>query len=156
MKKGIDYTGITVVFLCHDGNGRFIMAKRSNQCRDEGDKWDVGADSLDFDEQVERALHREIKEEYCTDVINSSYLGFRDVHRINEGHKTHWLALDHLVQVSKDQVAIGEPHKIVELKWFNLENMPDAISSHSQLPIFWKKYKDELKNQLQVPVDRVN
>lgn len=38
MQKGVDYTGITVVFCCHDGQGRFVMAKRSNNSRDEAGK----------------------------------------------------------------------------------------------------------------------
>lgn len=35
MKKGEDFTGITIVFLCHDGEGNFLLAKRGAQCRDE-------------------------------------------------------------------------------------------------------------------------
>ena len=33
MEVGIDYTGISVVFLCHDNEGNFLMNKRSKNCR---------------------------------------------------------------------------------------------------------------------------
>ncbi len=35
MKKGEDFTGVTIVYFCHDGNGNFLMKKRSANCRDE-------------------------------------------------------------------------------------------------------------------------
>ena len=150
MEKGVDYTGITVVFCCHDGNGRFIMAKRSNKSRDEAGLWDIGAGGLRFDEDVEQALHREIKEEYCTDVIGFSYLGFRDVHRVNFGRNTHWIALDFLVQVNPLQVAIGEPDKLIKLGWFTLKDKPKPQDSHSQLPVFWGNYSDILRSEIRM------
>lgn len=152
MKKGVDYTGVTVVFCCHDGNGRFIMAKRSNKSRDEAGKWDIGGGGLKFGEPVEEALYREIKEEYCTDVIDFSYLGFRDVHRTHLGKNTHWIALDFLAQINPEQVAIGEPQKLMKLDWFTFQNKPDTQSSHSQLPVFWENYFHILRSELKLPL----
>lgn len=42
MTKGADYTGVAVVYYCHDGAGKFVMAKRSGNCRDEQGRWDIG------------------------------------------------------------------------------------------------------------------
>ena len=42
MQKGIDFIGITTVFFCHDGKGKFLMAKRSKNARDEHGRWDIG------------------------------------------------------------------------------------------------------------------
>jgi hypothetical protein len=39
------------------------------------------------------------------------FLGFRDVHRENNGEKTHWIALDFKVLVDPKNAAVGEPHK---------------------------------------------
>ena len=33
MQKGVDFVGISVVYFCHDGKGKFVMAKRSEQAR---------------------------------------------------------------------------------------------------------------------------
>ena len=62
MRKGIDYIGVGVVFFCHDGNGNFLMSKRSKNTRDEHGRWDPGGGSIELGEPVEGALEREIKE----------------------------------------------------------------------------------------------
>ena len=142
MKKGVDFTGVTVVFICHDGNGKYLLSKRTDKCRDEHGCWDPGAGGLKFNEHVEDTLKREIKEEYCTDIKGCDFLGFRDVHREHEGEKTHWIALDYRVEVDRSQVAIGEPDKCDELDWFTLDELPSPV--HSQFPFFLKKYKDVL------------
>lgn len=148
MQKGVDYTGITVVFCCHDGQGRFVMAKRSDNSRDEAGRWDIGGGGLKFNEPVEDGLQREIKEEYCADVLSHELLGFRDVHREHEGKLTHWIALDYLALVDPRQVAIGDPEKLVKLEWFSLDSKPPKEHSHSQLPVFWKQYTNQLQLKL--------
>ena len=142
MQKGFDFTGVTTVFFCHDGAGRFLMAKRNEKCRDEWGKWDIGGGGLKFGERVGDALAREIREEYCTDILSYEILGFRDVHREHEGKKTHWVALDFRALVNKDKVGNGEPHKHDEVGWFTLETLPEAV--HSQFPHFLELYKDRL------------
>lgn len=142
LKKGVDYTGITIVFACHDGRGNILLHKRSENARDEHGRWDIGAGGLELHDTPENTLRKEIKEEYSTDVISYEFLGFRDVHRQHAGQKTHWLALDFKVLVDPAQVKNGEPHKFEEVKWFTLNNLPSPI--HSQWPIFFEKYKDRL------------
>lgn len=141
-KKGIDYTGITIVYFCHDGKGNFVMAQRSSQARDEQGRWDVGAGGLEFDDTIENTLKKEIKEEYCTDVLDFEFLGYRDVHREHEGKKTHWVTFDFKVLVEPSLVRIGEPHKFDNIGWFTLENLPNPI--HSQLSNFLNLYKHKL------------
>ena len=77
----MDHLGVCVVFFCHDGNGRFLLSKRTNKARDEHETWDSGGGGVNFGEPVLKTLAREIKEEYCTDVIEAEFLGYRDVHR---------------------------------------------------------------------------
>jgi len=141
-KKGVDFTGITIVFMCHDGKGNVLMGKRSQQCRDEQGRWDIGGGSLEFGHKVVDTLKREIKEEYCTDLIDYEFLGYRDVHRDNNGQQTHWIGLDFKVHVDRTKVQIGEPHKIDEIGWFPLDKLPG--NCHSQFPRFLEKHKDKL------------
>ena len=142
MKKGNDYTGISVVFFCHDGNGRVLMSKRGSACRDENGCWDIGGGGLEHAEYVEDALRKEIKEEYCTDVLEYEFLGFREVHRESNGQKSHWVALDFKVRVDAEKAGNGEPHKLDAVEWFTLDTMPEP--KHSQLPTFLEKYADRL------------
>jgi 8-oxo-dGTP pyrophosphatase MutT (NUDIX family) len=143
MKKGIDFTGIGACYFCHNGKGQFVMAQRSQNSRDERGVWDIGAGSVELGETVEQTLIREIKEEYCTDVISFELLGYRDVFRQDQdGNKTHWLAIDFKVLVKEELVKIGEPHKFDNIGWFTVNTLPKEI--HSQLPKFLEKYKSKL------------
>ena len=51
MEKGIDYIGVGVSFICHDGKGNYLMNKRSKNCRDEHGKWDFGGGAVDFSQE---------------------------------------------------------------------------------------------------------
>jgi len=148
LKKGKHYTGVCVIFLCHDGQGNFVMHRRSAQARDEHGKWDIGGGGLAFGEKIEDCLTREIKEEYCTDVISHDFLGYRDVHRTHDGHTTHWIALDFLVQIDRSQVAIGDPEKMDDIAWFRLDTMPAPEDQHSQLPAALQQYASQLSSAL--------
>lgn len=143
MKKGIDFVGLTASYLCHDGNGNYLMNKRSIQCRDEHGAWDFGGGSIDFGESVETTLIKELKEEYCVDPISYEFLGYFDLFREFEGQKTHWLSLVFSVLVDKDQVKNGEPHKFEELKWVRLDNLPEPL--HTGWQYMLPKIIDRLK-----------
>jgi 8-oxo-dGTP diphosphatase len=142
MKKGEEYTGIAIVYFCHDGKGNFLMSKRSKNCRDEHGCWDPGGGGLEFGHTIEDTLRKEIAEEYRTDVASYEFLGYRDVHRQHEGTKTHWIALDFKVRVDPKKVQNGEPHKFDAVEWFRLDNLPEPV--HSQFPKFLELYQDRL------------
>ena len=142
MKKGEDYTGISIIYFCHDGNGNFLFNKRSKNCRDEIGNWDCGGGALEFLDTVENTFKKEIKEEYCTDVLDYEFLGYMDVHRIRTEAKTHWISLHFKVLVDREKVKIGEPEKFEEIGWFKLDNLPSPL--HSQIPYELEKYKEKL------------
>ena len=142
MKKGEDYIGVCVTFFCHDGKGNILMAKRTENSRDEKGVWDCGGGGLEFGDTVEETLKKEIKEEYCTDVLDFEFLGYRDVHRENDGKKTHWVALDFKVLIDPEKVKIGEPHKFSDIGWFQLDKLPEKV--HSQFPKFLELHKNKI------------
>jgi len=142
MQKGVDFTGVTVVYFCHDGEGNFVMNKRGQNCRDDRGTWDIGAGGLEWNDTVENTLRKEIMEEYCTDVLGFEFLGYRDIHKKANGILVHWIALDFKVVIDKEKVKNGEPHKFDEVKWFTLDELPEVL--HSQLPVFLEKYHDRL------------
>ena len=143
MQIGYNYPGITIVYFCNDGEGNFVMSKRSNNTRDEHGRWDIGGGKLEYGETVKTTLQREVKEEYCTIVLDFKFLGYREIKRKHGGRNTHWIALDFKCLVDPEKVKNGEPHKFEEVSWFTLKNMPKNL--HSQLPLFLKKYKSDLK-----------
>jgi len=142
MQKGVDFIGNAVVYFCHDGKGNFLLNKRNQNCRDEKGMWDPGGGGIELGDSVIETLKKEIKEEYCTDVIEYEFLGYRDVHRENNGTKTHWIALDFKVLVDRTLVQNGEPHKFDTVEWFTLDSLPAPL--HSQFPHFLDLYKGRL------------
>jgi 8-oxo-dGTP diphosphatase len=134
--------GIAVVYFCHDGKGNLLMNKRGTNCRDEHGTWDIGGGGLELGDTVEGTLLKEINEEYNTDVLDYELLGYRDVHRENNGEKTYWVMIDFKVLVDRKKVKNGEPHKFDAVEWFTLDKLP--IPLFSQLPKFLEKYKSKL------------
>ncbi len=128
MLAGIDYTGISVGFLCHDGQGNFLFHKRSQQTRDEHGAWDWGGGKLEFGETIVQGLAREIKEEYGCDIISiDEVLPPTDWSATVAGQQTHWVILTHIVRVDRNQVKNNEPQSIAEIGWFILDNLPQPL-----------------------------
>ena len=120
---------VSCVFICHDGAGQILLARRSAAARDEPGTWDTGAGALEFGETFEAAVTREVKEEYATEPREIAVLGVRNVVRAEP--PSHWVAVVFAVRVDRDSVTIGEPHKFAELGWFRREALPSP--RHSQL-----------------------
>jgi 8-oxo-dGTP diphosphatase len=129
MDAGIDYIGVTVTFYCHDGNGRFLLHKRSQSCRDEQGRWDVGGGQLDFGEDPEAGVLREVLEEYgCHGVIDEALLPCSVIRQVGD-RKSHWIAFPFIVRVNPSEVINNEPDKIEELGWFRLSELPQPLHS---------------------------
>lgn len=121
---------VSCVFVCHDGSGRVLLARRGPGARDEPGTWDTGAGALEHGESFEEAVAREVREEYATDPLETVTVGVRNVLRGDP--VSHWVAVVHAVRVDPAAAAIGEPHKFDALGWFDLDALPTPL--HSQLP----------------------
>lgn len=128
MKKGVDFTGVAVVFACHDGKGKLLFAKRGGAVRDGEGTWELPAGGVKFGEPVEDALLRELKEELCVTPVEYKNLGFKDVIQKDGEHiKKHWVTFEYLVLVNPDEVAIGEPEACSEIGWFTPDTPPQPL-----------------------------
>lgn len=142
MQKGIDYVGVTVAYLCHDGKGNYVMNKRGVNCRDEHGTWDFGGGGVDLGDTIEETVRKEVKEEYCADIISSRFINYFDLFREHNGQKTHWIALVFVVEVDRNQVKNGEPHKFEEIKWVRLDQVPEPLHTS------WAKVLPQVIDQL--------
>ncbi|MGW1988837.1 NUDIX domain-containing protein [Embleya sp. NPDC001921] len=120
---------VSCVFVCHDGAGRVLLARRSAAARDEAGTWDTGAGALEWGETFERAVAREVREEYATEALSIETIGVRNVLR-GDPVETHWVAVVFAVAVDPERVSIGEPHKFDALEWFAPDALPTPL--HSQ------------------------
>lgn len=131
LKRGVDFVGVTCSFVCHDGSRRFLLHKRSKNCRDEHGRWDNGGGAHEFGDDLEQTVRREIKEEYGADVLKLDFIKVYDAHRkLSDGTPTHWVAVVFAAQVDPKQVKNNEPFKIDDIGWFTYKNLPSPL--HSQ------------------------
>jgi ADP-ribose pyrophosphatase YjhB (NUDIX family) len=143
MEKGIDYTGIAVTCMCHDGNGRYLIEQRSDKCRDEHFTWSpVGSGGVGQGEMIEDTVRREVLEECGAEATEIEHMGFREAVREHEGKTTHWVFFDYKVKIDPSKVSITEPEKCLEQRWCTIDEIPEPM--HSQFPSFLEQYKDKL------------
>ncbi len=131
-RRGIDFIGVTCSFVCHDGRGRVLLHKRSQNCRDEQGRWDNGGGAHEFGHSLEGTVRREIKEEYGADVIDLRFVKVYDAHRqLDDGTPTHWVSVLFAAQVDPKQAKNNEPFKIDDIGWFTLKTLPSPLHSQS-------------------------
>jgi len=149
MDIGIDYIGVTTPFYCNDGKGNFLLHKRSTGTRDEHGRWDPGGGKLEFGMGLEENVLKEIAEEYGCKGIIQEQLPTHGIMREWNGKKTHWVVIPFFVKVDPKEVKNNEPHKIDELGWFRLDNLPQPLHSGFQYALdhyrpFFDKYSNGL------------
>src|SRR4051812_3436688 len=146
LKIGFDYIGVTTAFYCHDGKGNLLMHKRTKECRDEHDRWDTGSGKLEFNLSLEQNALQEVLEEYgCKGEIEGQ-IPPHDIFREQQGVQTHWLAVPFFVKVDPKEVKIGEPHKMAEIGWFTLDNLPAPL--HTGFAFTLSKYRSYFEKYL--------
>lgn len=147
LKIGIDYVGIATTFYCHDGKGNFLFHKRTKNSRDEQGAWDSGGGKLEHGLTLVQNVLKEVEEEYGVKGKITEELPRYEIFRIHEGHKTHWIAFPYIIKVNPKKVRNMEPHKIEELGWFRLNNLPKPLHSGCARALrgsksFFKKYSN--------------
>ena len=143
MVKGIDYTGVTISFYCHDRKGNYVMHRRIKNCRDEWGNWDFGGGGLRFNERLLDDVYREIEEAYGTKPIEVEFMRVDEVFRKHESENTHWISFRYKALVNREEVKNNEPEKHDELQWVTLDTLPSPL--HSQVASVMEKYKSILR-----------
>lgn len=131
LRRGVDHIGVSAAAILHDGNGKILLMQRGPKARDENGRWDICGGAIEFGESIDEALQREIKEELCAKPLEIDFLTAYDAHREHAGNKTHWICLLHAAKIDPATVQIGEPHKISQIGWFHLADIPEP--PHSML-----------------------
>jgi len=143
LKHGVDFIGVTTPFYCVDENGRYLLHKRSKNCRDEHGKWDTGGGKLEFGLTPEENVLKEVSEEYgCKGKIIEQvplYTSLREW----DGKKLHWLAIPFFIRVKSTEAKNGEPHAMDEIRFYKLEDFPSPL--HPALEHVLKIHADLFK-----------
>ncbi len=140
MKPGIDYIGIGCGALIINDRNETLLVKRTSKSRNEAGFWSKPGGTVEFGENVEDAVKREIKEELGIDIKLIKFLGFTN--HIIESENQHWIAFNYLAKIIRGGPKNLEPEKIEEIKWFNFNNLPENLTQTTIEPI--KEYLKSL------------
>jgi len=141
VKKGIDYIGVGVGAVILNAEGKAFLAKRGREARNERHKWEFPGGSVEFGEQLEDALTREVREEYDFDITVLQLLDV--VNHVIPGEGQHWVSPTYLCRYVSGTPRIREPHKCDAIGWFRLEDIPEQ-----ELTIASRKSLESLRNKL--------
>ena len=130
LKPGKDYIGIGVFVLITNSNNKIILTK-ANQSEKKGedykDIWSMPGGTLEFGENAEDCLIREIKEELGININNIKLLNYNDYIKNNR----HWLALNFSAETD-ETVRNLEPEKNEVVSEFSITEMPKDVSPYTR------------------------
>lgn len=133
MTPGIDYIGVGCGALIINENNEVLLVKRGEESRNEAGIWAEPGGRVEFNEKVEDAIKREIKEELNINIQLLDFLGF--VNHIVISEKQHWVSFSYSAKIVKGELKNMEPEKIEEIRWFKLDRIPENLSPSTQEPI---------------------
>lgn len=143
MKPGVDYIGVGCGALIINDKNETLLIKRGAKSKNQVGFWSKPGGAVEFGENVEDAVKREIMEELGIEIELVKFLGFTN-HIIKEENQ-HWATFDFLAKIVRGEPKNMEPEKIEEIKWFNLENLPEKTTWTTIRPV--REYLTFLKNE---------
>jgi mutator protein MutT len=124
MMKGIDYIGVGVGAVILNKHGDIFLAKRGKEARNERYKWEFPGGSVEFGENLEDAVIREVKEEYDFEIAIERLLDV--VNHVIPEEQQHWVSPTYLCTYIGGSPRIMESDKCIDIGWFSLDRIPEA------------------------------
>lgn len=140
MKEWVDYIGVWTGALIINDNNQVLLIKRSEKAKNEAWYWSQPWWSVEYWETFIDATIREVKEELDVDIKILRMLSLTD--HIIKWEKQHWICPTYLAKISWWELKNLEPHKHEEIKWFDLNNLPEKMTKYT------KEATNEFKNIL--------
>jgi len=134
MKRGVDYIGVSVGAMILNDKGEVLLCKRSQRASNERGCWEVPGGAVEFNETLEDAIHREIREELGVDIDLLEQ--FPAANHIIPSDKQHWVPSTFLAKLKDGNIPkIMEPEKCDEIDWFSLDHLPTPLSLITQYDV---------------------
>ena len=102
MKIGKDFIGVVIGAVIVNKKGKIFLSKRGSEAQNERGKWECPGGALEFGETFEKALIREIKEEFGFEIKVKE--AFKPFNHIIPEEKQHWVALAFVCIVEKRKI----------------------------------------------------
>lgn len=143
MIQGKDYIGVGCGAFIVDSNNRLLLQLRNKE--PEKGYWSIPGGKVELFERMEDAVVREIKEETDVEIEIIDLLGI--CNHIVESEHAHWMSPSFLCKIKQGVPKIMEPTKHIDLKWFEIDNLPENITVTTKVALEnYKKYKkDKIK-----------
>ena len=130
MKRGTDFIGVGVGALIVNAQGELLLAKRGPAAKNERDLWEFPGGAVEFGETLEKALCREMREEFDIEIEVGELLDVVD--HILPAEKQHWVSPTFICKIKNGTPVIREPEKCTAIGWFLPENVPLNLTIISQ------------------------
>ncbi|MBT5029747.1 NUDIX domain-containing protein [archaeon] len=127
MKRGIDFIGVGCGAHIINENNQILLIKRNKNCRNKANHWSIPGGGINFFEKIDEALKREIKEELGIDIQIIQLISITD--DIIKEENQHWISPQFLCKIIKGTPINLEPHKCEEIRWFDLDKIPENITN---------------------------
>lgn len=129
LTPGVDYPAVAISFFAHDGNGNFLLFKRTKNKHENEGYWESGGGRLHKNETLEEGLRRELLstihcEEVCIDEVLSPVT---QIYRNKEGQTVHWIILPHIVKINPNEITVTDEESLEAIGWFELSSLPDPL-----------------------------
>lgn len=134
---------VGVGVLIFDDKGRILLGRRALNAIDTGGlyepgTWNCPGGKQEYEETIEAAAIREVKEETNLDISEVIPFGASDD---VEGEK-HFVNIHLIAKDYKGELKVMEPDKIDKWEWFSLDKLPDNLySSFRETINFYLKYE---------------
>ncbi|MCC2631310.1 MAG: hypothetical protein K0S20_9 [Patescibacteria group bacterium] len=121
MKPGTDYIGVGVGGIIFNKEGKALLALRGDKTPNESNHWEFPGGELEFGEDLEEALIREIKEEFGIEIRIERLVDI--CNHLIPAEKQHWLAIAYTAALVSGEPVIREPATCKEVGWFAWEEI---------------------------------
>ena len=133
--------GITGIIV---RNNKVLLGLRGLECQTARNEWAYPGGRMDYGEDPETTLPREILEE-TTMIVQKENLEFLIwMNEFFPDDEKHYVSLVFLVKNSQGEPQITEPDKCKEWKWFDPDDLPKNTFWAARANI--EKYKNRIKN----------
>lgn len=110
-----------------DGKKQILLAKRENTGYMDG-MWDfAGSGHVDEGETAIQAVIREAKEEISIEIEAEDVKFAHLSHRVGKNGNRTYYDIYFTIQKISGLARISEPEKCSDLKWFNLDDLPEQM-----------------------------
>ena len=124
MKPGKNFIGVGVGAVILNDVGEILLLLRKKE--PEKGTWSIPGGKVEFFEELEETIMREVGEELGVSIKLIKLLGVTDHILKSEG--SHWVAPTYLAQIVSGSPKNMEPDKHADFKWFSLDKLPENLS----------------------------